>query len=166
MSEQVRYAGAVTALEWETPPKGLGAPDGFTMAATALGMGSVSASFSEFGFDLPAGAVITGIGVTVTARADGGVVVDASLLPAGDTRTSDALPFDLGGVVVGGAGDLWGESWTAAAVADDGFGVSLVLRSTDELGSNVEVDGVGLAVQYRLPGGSWRDRNYRRLGVR
>jgi hypothetical protein len=84
----------------------------------------------EFHFSVPAGATITGIRFDVEhanpsyAAVDSAVrIVTSSIRPTDRSSTAPWASFET--VSYGGAGDLWGETWSAADIESNTFGLAL-----------------------------------------
>jgi hypothetical protein len=114
----------------------------------------------DFRLELPAGAEVRRITVTVR-RAAGGpdVAVDAGvhLLKGGvmgDSDRSTAVPWsapELANVDFGGPDDLWRETWTRDDVMSQDFGVALAAAYTQTAGNGrAYVDVVYVAVAYEV----------------
>ncbi len=113
----------------------------------------------NYGFNIPAGASITGIKVAVKSRANlpNCVRVGFSDLytatgGSGQRINRTDLPTSLSWVVSGGDYDLWDTSWNASEINDRGFGygISFDLNSTPA-GATVYVDVVTVTVYFRSP---------------
>lgn len=114
---------------------------------------------TNFGFSLPAGAVIIGISASVEHVSGGGTVVDASvkIVKAGTATGSEhadpAFWSDTGDVVVnyGNTSDLWGTAWTAADINASSFGVAISATDTFDIAA---IDDITLTITYSSCGDS------------
>ena len=132
-----------------------------TVSLSASGSGAQSGNLDvrNFGFALPAEAVIVGIEVEVDRQANGSNVDDedvrimrgtSSSAPVGTDYASDTnwqASSDSTGVYGGGA-NLWGTTWTVADVNSQYFGVRL--RADNDSGSSrtASVNHVRVRVYY------------------
>jgi cysteine-rich repeat protein len=115
---------------------------------------------TNFGFSLPAGAVIIGISATVERTSAAGTVFDASVrIVKGGTVTgsehanppSSFWP-DMDAVApYGSTSDLWGTAWTGTDINASGFGLAI---SAEDSFDTAAVDQVTLTVTYSLCGDS------------
>ena len=112
----------------------------------------------DYGFSIPAGAVIDGIVVDVRRRTDNqsGTTRDADLRLVkdganhGDDRsTATNYPNNYSTESHGGANDLWGASWTAANINATNFGAALRVEATGNE-KTVRVDHISITVHYSL----------------
>src|SRR3989344_5707189 len=111
-----------------------------------------------FNFDIPAGATIAGVAVSVTRRStssSGAFVRDAAIELVGGFGTSsslataDAWPATLAAAAYGGASTLWGESLTPDDVNAANFGLAIAAQNTDpDAAHNAHVDGATVTVYY------------------
>lgn len=115
---------------------------------------------TTFGFAIPSGATITGIYVAITRRASNGgmeaAIKDARVRlwssgPVGDDKadTVTAWPTVENGAGYGGAGDLWGTTWTPSNINDTGFGVGLSVIGDGGINPGTAfVDFISITVYY------------------
>ena len=111
-----------------------------------------------FNFDIPAGATIAGIAVSVTRRStssSGAFVRDAAIELVGGFGTSsslaaaDAWPATLAAAAYGGPSALWGGSLTPDDVNAANFGLAIAAQNTDpDVAHNAHVDGATVTVYY------------------
>tara|TARA_R100000808_G_scaffold3310_1_gene11864 strand:- start:1370 stop:5290 length:3921 start_codon:yes stop_codon:yes gene_type:complete len=116
----------------------------------------------NFGFDIPTGATINGIIVSVERKSNTGTVKDASLrllnasgVAAGDDKAKllDAWPTSDASVSYGSPSDTWSISPTVAMVNDADFGVRLSV-SGDVKDDVASVDHISMKVYYTADAGS------------
>ena len=111
-----------------------------------------------FNFDIPAGATIAGIAVSVTRRStssSGAFVRDAAIELVGGFGTSsslaaaDAWPATLAAAAYGGPSALWGGSLTPDDINAANFGLAIAAQNTDpDVAHNAHVDGATVTVYY------------------
>lgn len=112
---------------------------------------------TNFGFSLPAGAVIIGISASIEHLSAANTVTDASVKIAkggtvtGSEHADPALWPDTGDTVVnyGSTSDLWGTAWTAADINAVGFGFAVSATDTFDVAA---VDHMTLTVTYSVCG--------------
>jgi len=109
------------------------------------GVKSDTCKCSNFGFSLPANAVIDGIEMTMETESSGGYLEDATIQLSkssgyvGDNKAQDYgddwVPAPYGGQeeVYGGSTDLWGTTWTKAEVENSGFGVRVIVNNISSI---------------------------------
>jgi len=122
---------------------------------------------TNFGFSIPSGVTINGIVATIVKR--GGPKVDSNgtwTEPVFDTnvrivkggtiqtaqnkaQTGTAWPTGFSGVSYGGAGDLWGTTWTQADINSTGFGIAIAAQGGP---ATPEIDSFMITVYYTVPG--------------
>lgn len=134
-----------------------------TALADAMQLVVIDGAYSDallldsFGFALPANAIVEGI-VFDVRQAAGALVTDDSVnvLKAGEPGTAEhatdaAWSDGFEWVARGAEDDLWGETWTAADVNDDGFGLALSVLYGNTVGNTrAYVDQVSATVHYSL----------------
>jgi hypothetical protein len=115
----------------------------------------------NFGFDIPVGATINGMVVSIERKSTSGTVTDATLqmlnasgVAGGDNKalTSTAWPTSDALASYGGSSDSWSISPTVAMVNDADFGVRLSI--TGSLADVAYVDHVSMKVYYTGASGS------------
>jgi hypothetical protein len=118
----------------------------------------------NFGFDIPLGATINGMVVSIERKSTSGTVTDATLqmlnasgVAGGDDKalTSTAWPASDALASYGGPSDSWSISPTVAMVNDADFGVRLSI--TGSLADVASVDHVSMKVYYTGASGSELD---------
>jgi hypothetical protein len=148
---------AVGNLSWGLVPN-LFEYDGSTAVARDLAAGDQThwLRASDFDFDVPSFATITGIQVT-WRRNGGDALVDRGVRLArrGTLVGVDrAIGTPWGGVdfgLYGGADDLWDTTWTPADIDDPGFGTALSVGHGDEGGSaSAHVDTAQVTVFFEV----------------
>jgi hypothetical protein len=114
---------------------------------------------SQYGFALPPDASIVGIEVTVNRMAsnnnpaisDNAVRLVKGGIPVGANRAlADSWSTSLATAAYGGPTDLWGETWTAADINSDTFGVALsAIRDNNGNNNRIAiVDSMQISVYY------------------
>lgn len=118
---------------------------------------------TNFGFNVPAGAIIQGITVGIERGRSGGssgnirdnevklVKSDGSI---GSTNKASTTNWVTGESYFsyGGPADLWGESWTAADINDPDFGAVLSVVGVSSNNRVASVDHVRITVTYFFTG--------------
>lgn len=113
---------------------------------------------TNFGFTLPATAVIIGISADVERLSAAGTVFDASVrivkggVATGTEHANPPSSFwpDADAIATyGGAADLWGTTWTAADINGSGFGVAV--SGTDSF-DVAAIDHITITVTYSVCG--------------
>lgn len=164
-SETTGYKNASTAAaegvgtEWSNPGNAKVSDGVYATVFKGSPTGSTNTNFlklTNYGFALPAGAVVAGILVNVQRKeetASGGVsdheahLVRAGTIQAGE-RAHTGVPWGVvdASAYYGGSEDLWDEAWTLTDINSAGFGVALSAHIT---GSNrAMVDWIGVTVYY------------------
>lgn len=154
-------AAGIGSTDW-TNPNDVADPDaGYAtseMTDTGLGIGaSYFLMLTDFGFDIPADATITGIFVVWRAAQNADVnIASTQLLKAGVADGTDYGSAGGGSLTkltgsyypYGGLKNLWGTTWTPAEVNASDFGVRIAF-STAAAPQTAELDFVFVLVQYR-----------------
>lgn len=141
---------------WANPSNGK-VEDGVLADSLNIGPGGGAAEPNQllttnFGFALPANAVIDGIKLEIKARAD--VFSNPSVFlkwsggtTAASTQNNPAWVNSLTWLTYGSATDLWGRAWTAAEINNSAFGASL--SAMPQTGAwNAYVDSVRITVYW------------------
>lgn len=111
---------------------------------------------TNFGFEIPTGAVIDGVEALVH-HTSFGICDDEVKIVLANTAigsTNKATGYSTGGafesVVYGGSDDLWGESWTASDINSTNLGVvwSGLGFGLGGVGNGVSVDYIRMRVYY------------------
>jgi hypothetical protein len=111
----------------------------------------------QFELEVPDQATVTGLTVEVLRAGDENVADDSvKIVKAGQVGDAErAVPVawatELGWVSYGGGDDLWGESWTAAELNSDDFGVALsAVYALPAGNTRAYVDQVRVTVHYSI----------------
>jgi hypothetical protein len=115
----------------------------------------------NFGFSIPAGAIIKGIQVDVTgfcdkneAVADKEIYLQKNSNLLGSNMASVNLwPTSIETRTYGGDMELWDYSWNPSDINFTQFGVFIKLKNTTTLVPTVSIDGVSMTVFYQLTTG-------------
>ena len=150
--------------DWANPTRVTASDNSYTIAdIPANNAVSDYLKASNFGFAIPAGAVINGITVAIERQEEFGganarVHDNDVLLESGATVSNDRATGTLwtnADVIAtyGSTSDNWGVAWTAAQINDPTFGVKLSVINTST-GTNHEarVDYIYITVAYAMPG--------------
>jgi hypothetical protein len=122
---------------------------------------------TNFGFEIPSGATIDGVTVTIERKANYNsasmYVQDYTLKlikdgeVGGDSKadTTSKWPTADASVNYGGTSDTWGNTFTHDDINDSTFGVELIAARTTVLKSSVtaSVDFISITVTYTESGG-------------
>ena len=126
------FAGSVTSFGWTDPNNATGPND--NICASVPLPASNQIDLTGFSFSLPTGSTITGIRVEPKASYDVSSFMSAQLLKAGAPvgigknwapvlSGSSCSPTTFQSL--GGAGDLWGATWSAGDLNASNFGVRI-----------------------------------------
>jgi hypothetical protein len=166
-----KYAGTaaddatVGTNPWNNTQNVPGASDGLyaTAGSTASTGTTHYLKATNFGFNIPTGATISGIKVFISKGSFGsGLVVDnhvylvkAGVIQAVDRASATPWGPTIGGFPYGGQTDLWGGTWTPADINNSGFGVALSASWTFGGLSTViaGIDYVEIVIYYTTSGG-------------
>lgn len=126
------------AHPWTNPSNEQGAPDGvfatnsINSSVPNVHLATNALNGTQYGFSLPAGAVITGIQATITGFAAltlgthatgfsaAALIVNGSFIGSGKSVT---LPLTNGTVTIGGPTDTWGATLTPSTINNTTFGM-------------------------------------------
>lgn len=175
-STKTAYAGTVENLPcapgtytWASTSSGTGTPNGNGVRIVAMPDNGISecVRFSNFSFDLPCNANITGVKAFVTQRnaisgdlydyavhlilADGSLSATNLASPVMWFESSSNSSYDTKEY----NGGLWGETLTPAIVESSSFGLSIQVEGNDP-GTTVSfpiIDAVQLEICYNIPEG-------------
>jgi hypothetical protein len=128
-----------------------------TTAAVAAGKSTNTLKASACGFVLPAGAIVTGVQVTIERSATLGTIHDQEVrllvkgnpLPTNAAKATDWGTTDAK-IAYGGNGDLWGATSISASeveAADFGVAISVAASTAD----TPRIDSIGLTVFFEDP---------------
>ncbi|NUY82116.1 T9SS type A sorting domain-containing protein [Flavobacterium sp. MAH-1] len=122
---------------------------------------------TNYGFSLPANAVIKGIQVTIGRFRSGGITGEIrdnslQLVKAGNSvgtnkaATGTNWPTSEGVASYGATSDMWGSTWTPSEINAANFGVALIVTNTNNFAiagtRTANVDYMQVSVTYALPG--------------
>ncbi|MDD4761651.1 MAG: fibronectin type III domain-containing protein [Candidatus Pacebacteria bacterium] len=149
----------VGTVTWLNPSR-IVANDNSYASAAVNGATSHYLQATNYGFNIPAGATISGIQVTIGRYGSTGFGSDVRdstvrLIKAGAVTgnnkavtTTDWTGIETA-VVYGGAADLWGTTWTPADINVSNFGVALSVNSNNN--RTAFVDYMQITVTYTVP---------------
>jgi len=151
---------------WVNPTSALTLNNIFAQAPLPVGTTSAYLEVTNFGFNVPAAAIITGISVAVYGFSDVSSfsAKDSSvrLIKAGSLVGADRAKFQFFPNVYnsavpentyGTSSDLWGTSLTPTDVNSNNFGVGLQVQQQGGIGCNVFIDYISIVVSYTIPSG-------------
>ena len=113
---------------------------------------------ANYGFLIPAGAIINGITVVInrqssTGTFDNGVfLLKAGSVAGNDMSNLTVWPVSFGTATYGGTTNLWGTTWTPADINSLNFGVVLSAKNNTAGSRVLEVDYMQINVTYTIPG--------------
>ncbi|HEV8000288.1 MAG TPA: DUF1559 domain-containing protein [Planctomycetaceae bacterium] len=117
-------------VSWHNPTNTIGnTPTTFAEADTDKHDTTDQLRLTNFGFNVPAGATISGITATLVTTGSNDPIGGAGIqLTKNGTTTVGSAPaatsgWSSGTVVIGGASSLWGTTWTPADINSGGFGL-------------------------------------------
>lgn len=149
---------SIGTVPWVSPNQALTSDDVYAFAGIGIAAPSQYLAASNFGFTVPASAIILGIEVGVEKKVASGAATDNAVRivkggTIGATDRSDINPWPGTDTVVvyGGSTDLWGETWTAADINGAGFGAAISAKDSIS-GALVQVDTFEITVFYALCG--------------
>lgn len=140
-ASSVVNSNATSSVAWSDASSASGSSDDNATASVSLSYGNTSdyLKATDFGFSIPSGNNISGIQVGVEWSKTGGdiqdyevvLVLGGSIAGSGNKATNSNLPSPEGTANYGSATDTWGQSLTAAAVNNSGFGVAIRVKRSD-----------------------------------
>ncbi|MCW1309105.1 MAG: DUF2341 domain-containing protein, partial [Candidatus Nanoarchaeia archaeon] len=147
--------------DW-TSPTNVFADDGAYCSITAATFDAPDYSYilivKGFGFNLPDGAIITGIMVEIERYNDPGETGQDALVQLTKDGTNGvgnnkAVPGNWPTTptiaTYGGSNDLWGTTWTEAEIESSNFGLRFAAQATTR-NADIYVDFIRITVYYRL----------------
>lgn len=149
--------GTAAGTGWTNPGNATGAPDA-TVATASLNGVSPVLSITNFGFALPASAVILGVEVRITRGVGAGVINARDFLVdlvgiSGTSQNKAKADLwsngSLSAVTYGSASDGWNANLTASIVNDSAFGVRLRGEAVGGSGGQFQVDSIELRITYK-----------------
>ncbi len=144
---------------WQAPQNAVGDTPG-SMTSVVVDRNEVSdpLRLTKFGFNIPVGATIAGIEVTLLTTGsdepDGGHGVSLSkdgTIAAGSTNVVSGS-WSTGTVTIGGPSELWGTTWTAAELNTANFGLIIQIESGSN-GDTFQLFSAQVEVTYTSGGG-------------
>lgn len=146
---------------WTNEGNAAGSDNVYASFGNLVGAGSYTdyLSITNFSFTIPASATITGILAEIERSDPNGRTSDyrIRIIKAGVIGTTDksgGAGYSLSDSyqTFGNAGDMWGETWTAAEINAADFGIAIAAqRSAAGSTTNGRIDDVRLTVFYTLP---------------
>ena len=118
---------------------------------------------TTFGFSIPAGQIIKGISVTISAEYNNGAGDNANLAniqllkagsAAGSSKTGATVTTSLADYTSGSNSDLWGTTWSVSDINASGFGVQFgfFINNADGSGTaKAQTRNVRITVTYQSP---------------
>lgn len=151
------YAGFAAQFGWANYNDALGTNDNNCASSTGL-TNTMTIELTQFSLNIPTGSTITGIQVEPKAGYNGTNTMSAMLLQGGAavggikswTPVSAAACSDTAFGTLGGAGDLWGATWSPSDINGTNFGVRFY-SATNCTSIDCELDAVRITVFYDPP---------------
>jgi hypothetical protein len=146
---------ASTGSQAWSNPGNITADDGSVASVTLPGPHDLShyLKATNFGFAIPAGAIITGIVASVERSSDGVVQIDSEVrivkggvIGSTNKAIGTLIPGSLTLQDFGGVTDLWGETWTPADINASNFG--FVYAGAEGTFKTISVDQMKITVYY------------------
>lgn len=131
----------------------------YATAATIAGVNTHYLTGTNFGFSLPANAVIAGILVEWERKAAAGAggtndsrvrIVKGGAAGSTDRSAGASWTSSDSFVPFGSNADLWGETWTASDINSSNFGAAISPQGVSG-GATASVDSVRITVYYTSP---------------
>jgi hypothetical protein len=158
------------SVHWINPGNAATSDNAYATTINALnpGQGTHWLQATNFGFSIPSGATILGIQAEAEISADQGPIGHAGYLVdrtvklikggvvVGTDHRGDDWPTSDAYRVYGGAGDLWGATWTPADINAANFGIALsaINRDPQLAVYGIRIDHIRMTVYYDFPGAS------------
>jgi YD repeat-containing protein len=149
--------GATANSRWTNPSNAVGnTPSDFAETDVDKNDSSDQLKLTNFGFNIPAGATINGVTVTLVTTGSSNPVNGSAIQITKDgsnaigTTPSTSSTWSSGSVVVGSNTSLWGTTWTAAAINSSNFGILIQPQSTTD-GQVFRIYTAMIAVSYSVP---------------
>jgi hypothetical protein len=114
---------------------------------------------TNYGFNIPSGAVITGITATVSTTGSGtnrgtpGVTLTKNGFSTSGFPPVSSSTWNSGTVTVGGSTSLWGTEWQPADINSGNFGLIIQVESS-QTGAEFRVASAEIVVSYTASGGN------------
>lgn len=148
----------IGTVDWTNPGGATTGPGGGDTARASMPAGQCSYYLvaTNFNFNVPGGSVIDGIVVEFQRVAQASEVLDAAVrivkngaIGAAD-RSAGSWPTNQVFSSYGGAGDIWGESWTLGDINSSGFGVAIAATNTTTHNAFAKVNYIRITVHYTV----------------
>ena len=136
---------------WNNPQGAAVSDDNKAFIGSPTNFNTYYLKATGYGFAIPNGAVIEGIQVDVEklgafpAFDTAARIVKGGAIGATDKSNPASWTFPDNVVTYGGSSDLWGETWTAAAINGANFGFALAAFGSDTF---IAVDAISITVFY------------------
>jgi hypothetical protein len=149
--------GATANSRWTNPSNAVGnTPSDFAESDVDKNDSSDQLKLTNFGFNIPTGATINGITVTLVTTGSSdpinqpGIQLTKDGSTAVGTAPTTFTQWSTGSVVIGGATNVWGTTWTAADLNSSNFGL-LIQPEAGADGQVFRIYTAKVAVSYSLP---------------
>lgn len=151
----------IGTISWEAPGNIISNNNSYAVANLTAGTTSHYLQATNYGFNIPSGAIISGIEARIGRLGTDGAGSDVrdnvvSLIKGGvvtgENKASVATDWPIAetAATYGGITDLWETAWTAEDINSSNFGLALAVRSS--VGTReAHVDYMQITVTYQLP---------------
>lgn len=143
------------AVAWTSASNAQISDNSYATAVLLLGQISNYLKITNYGFNIPPDATITGITVnverssnTLNGTHDSSVKLTISGAVTGNDKANTGLEWPTSDTVAtyGSATDLWGGAWTPSLINNSTFGVEVA--SVADLANTAQIDYVSITVDY------------------
>ncbi len=157
----------VGSVAWSNPGNATSSDNVYATSSLSSGTTSNYLKCTGFGLNVPAGAVIKGITVTIERKTSGGTMKDAyvylikngSISTALNAATSTSYGTNDSSEAHGGQTTLWGSAWTTTDLNSTNFGVAFAAQNTGSSNwcwwgctYSASVDQIVVRVDYSVSG--------------
>lgn len=150
-------------INWNNPSNA-NASGGGTTDTDAMSKDDVSYYLvaSDFNFNIPLNATITGIEVVMTKSAtpngNGNIkdnevkIIKGGVIRATNQKDNGNWGFVSTNTTYGASNDMWGEVWTPSDINSSNFGVAISVTKNGNVGTKVaQIDHITITVYYLVP---------------
>ena len=145
----------VGTVAWSSPGNATASDNVRASASVPTTASSNYLKATNFGFTLPAGAIINGIKLEIEKQAVSLDVLDnrirlvkGGVIGTVDRNNGSAWPGTDTYVTHGSSSDLWGDTWTASDINDTGFGFAASCTNNDAITISCLIDHGRITITY------------------